>query len=143
MLASPRPAMNPAPRAHRARLRRLLLLAHAAITGVAGLVLAVRPDAIPASVGIHLAREGYLLSYLLAAAEFGFAALSWFGAWMTDPHSLRATMLSCVVFHGSSAVLEAIAWRSHPVPALLANILARLIIVGGFLALLPRRAESG
>lgn len=109
------------------------------ITALAGFVLVVWPAAIPATVGIHLPREAYLLSYLLAAAEFGFAALSWFGAHLTDPRSVRATMLACIVFHGTSAVLEAIAWRSHPVAALVANILARLIIVGVFLALLPRR----
>jgi hypothetical protein len=57
--------------------------------------------------------------------------------------AVRATMLACVVFHGTSALLELIFWRSRTTPALLANIATRLIIVGAFLALLPRRHDSG
>jgi hypothetical protein len=110
---------------------------------VAGLVLIVRPAAIPATIGIRLAADTYLLSYLLAAAEFGFATLSWLGARLTDAPAVRATMLACVVFHGTSALLEVVVWRSHAAPALLANIVARLIIVSAFLALLPRRQDSG
>lgn len=129
------------PSARRAGFRRGLLFAHAAVTALAGVVLAVWPAAIPATIGIDLAADAYLLSYLLAAAEFGFAALSLFAASLTDVHAIRATMLACVVFHSASAILEAIFWRSHSSPTLLANILARAIIVGAFLALLPRRDE--
>jgi hypothetical protein len=131
------------PSARRALLQRRLLLTHAAITAAAGLALAVRPAAIPAAVGIRLPPEAYLLSYLLGAAEFGFATLSWLGAHSTELSAVRAAMLGCVVFHATSAAFEAIVWRSHPVPILLANILARLMIVGAFLALLPRRDDSG
>ena len=64
---------------------RRVLLAHAAITAAAGAVLVLRPAAIPATVGIQLSPQAYLLSYLLAAAEFGFAALSLLGARLQKP----------------------------------------------------------
>jgi hypothetical protein len=125
----------PAPRD---RIRRRLLQAHALITGAAALVLIARPAAIPATVGIELAPDAYLMSYLLAAAELGFAALSWMAAKSTDAFAVRSAMVACVVLHGASAVLEAIVWRSRGAPVLLANIAARLLIVGVFLWFVPR-----
>jgi hypothetical protein len=133
--------VNRAPPIRREQIRRRVLLAHAAITAAAGFVLIVRPAAIPATVGIHLAPDAYLLSYLLAAAELGFATLSWLGARSDDAAALRAIILACVVLHAASGALEAVAWRAHAAPVLLANLAVRLIIVAGFLWLLPRADE--
>jgi len=50
---------------------------HALVTAAAGIVLVAAPAAIPGTVGIRLETGAELLCYLLAGAEFGFAALSW------------------------------------------------------------------
>jgi len=78
--------MNQRPPARHAQICRRLLQAHAFVTGAAGLVLVARPDTIPSTVGIELLPAAYLMSYLLAAAEFGFAALSWMAARSTIDH---------------------------------------------------------
>ena len=127
----------------RAPLRRRVLQAHALITGVAGIVLIARPAAIPATIGIELVPAAYLLSYLLAAAEFGFASLSWMAARSPDGPAVRLAMVACLVLHGASALLETIVWSSRGSPVLLVNIIARLFIAGVFLSLLPRSDESG
>jgi hypothetical protein len=64
---------------------RILLVAHGFITLAAGIVLAVAPAFVPSVVGIHLEPSAYLVAYLLAGAEFGFAALSFSGSRLTDP----------------------------------------------------------
>jgi len=133
--------LDSTPRASRARIRQWVLLAHAAITTAAGCVLVVRPALIPASVGIHLAPDTYLLSYLLAAAEFGFATLSGFGASLTDLRSLRVVLLATIVLHAASAILETYVWRAHMVPVLAVNVVARVLIVGVLTWLLPRASE--
>jgi hypothetical protein len=127
----------------RTHIRRHVFRAHAAITAIAGVVLAGWPSAIPAVVGIHITHDAYLLSYLLAAAEFSFAILSWFAAKLVDAAAIRAIILACVVLHAISGLLEAIIWRERPAPVLLGNIVARLLIVAAFAWLLPRSAESG
>ena len=48
-------------------------------------MLAVVPAAIPATVGIDLDPEAYLLSYFLAAAELAIALLSLGATRLTDP----------------------------------------------------------
>jgi hypothetical protein len=123
-----------------ALVRRGVLIAHALITAVAGLVLVARPEAIPAVVGIRLAPDAFLLAYLLAAAEWGFAVLSWLGARLQDPAGLRVVMLACTVLHLSSCMLEAFVWIHAPSrsPVLVANVGARLVIVAALLWLLPR-----
>ena len=56
---------------------RILLIIHAVATFAAGAVLVVAPAAIPRVVGIQVGTDAYLICYLLAAAEFGLAVLSW------------------------------------------------------------------
>jgi hypothetical protein len=53
-------------------LRRLLIF-HGFITLAAAIVLTVAPGVIPGVVGIHLGPNAYMVAYLLAGAEFGFA----------------------------------------------------------------------
>jgi hypothetical protein len=69
---------------------RTLLVIHGCITLAAGIVLSVAPGLIPSAVGIRLDPHADLLSYLLAGAEFGFAALSFGGSRLSDRRALRA-----------------------------------------------------
>ena len=126
-------------------VRRSVLLVHAVVTAAAGLVLMVRPGVIPAAVGIDLAPDAFLVCYLLGAAELGFAVLSWLGARLHDSAGIRAVLLSCVALHLISAVTETTIWIRSPVrsPVLVANVAVRLVIVAGFLWLLPRERVSG
>jgi hypothetical protein len=112
---------------------RALLVVHGCITLAAGLVLTVAPSLIPSVVvGIHLEPSAYLLAYLLAAAEFGFAVLSFGGSRVADTHALRLVVLACMVFHASSGVLEVYACAQGASVAILVNVAARAVIVGAF-----------
>jgi hypothetical protein len=121
----------------RARVRTRVLQAHAVLTAAAGVVLVVRPAAIPGIVGIQLAPDAYLLGYLLAAAELGFAALSWRGARLVDPDAVRVIIFACVVLHAFSAALETVVWISRPSPILMANIAIRVAVVAVLLWIRP------
>jgi hypothetical protein len=108
---------------------RKLLTVHAVITLAAACVLSVSPGWMPGIVGLRV-QNADLLAYLLAGAEFGIAFMSFGGSRLADPRALRLIAYSCMVFHGSSALLEAYAaWRQMGNQVLLANILARAIII--------------
>jgi hypothetical protein len=111
---------------------RLLLLIHGIVTLAAGVVLVVAPDLIPRSVGVRLDAGGNLIAYLLAAAEFGIAVLSFGSRTLEDDRAIRVIVWSFIVFHGSSALLEVYALRAGVSPALWANVIARAVIVGAF-----------
>jgi hypothetical protein len=111
---------------------RALLVVHGCITLAAGVVLTVAPSLIPSVVGIHLEPSAYLLAYLLAGAEFGFAVLSFGGSRVADAHALRLVVLACMVFHASSGVLEVYAYARGASVAILGNVAARAVIVGAF-----------
>ena len=117
---------------------RRVLVAHGVVTAIAGLVLVVRPAAIPATVGIQLGRDAYLLSYLLAAAEFGFAALSFSGARLSEGAGLRAIVSSCIVLHAASGLLEVVVLVRLPTAALWINFVVRILVVAVFVWLFPR-----
>ena len=51
---------------------------------------------------------------------------------LTDPRALRLIAWSCIAFHGSSGVLEAVAYAQGASAAILANVVARAVIVGLF-----------
>jgi len=68
---------------------RRLLMAHGLITLAAAIVLTVAPGLIPSMVGIHLEPGAYLIAYLLAGAEFGFAVLSFGGSRLADAKARR------------------------------------------------------
>jgi hypothetical protein len=111
---------------------RKLLMVHGFITLAAGIVLAVAPGAIPGTVGIHLEPSAYLVAYLLAGAEFGFAILSFGGSRLTDLRGLRLIVWSCIVFHGSSGILEIYAYAQGVSVAILGNVAARVVIIALF-----------
>jgi hypothetical protein len=116
---------------------RAVLVVHGFITASAGIVLTIAPGLIPGIVGIQLEPGGYVLAYLLAGAEFGFAVLSFGGSRLTDFRALRLIAWTCIVFHGSSGVLEAYAYARGASVAILGNVVARAVIVG-LLAYLSR-----
>ncbi|MGV0721937.1 hypothetical protein ABQF17_10000 [Mycolicibacterium elephantis] len=84
---------------------RVVLAVHGLITLAGGVVLAVFPTAIPALVGITVERGDYLLVYLVAAAEFAVAVLSFGAARLTDRTALGLVIATLVVLHGTSGVL--------------------------------------
>ncbi|WP_333679790.1 hypothetical protein [Dyella sp.] len=113
-------------------LRKLLLI-HGVITLAAAIVLAVSPGAIPRMAGVHLVPDDDLLAYLLAGAEFGIAFLSFGGSRLAEARALRLIAGGCIVFHATSALLEAYAaWRQMGNSLLVANIVARIVIVALF-----------
>jgi hypothetical protein len=109
-----------------------LLVLHGFITLAAGIVLAVAPGLIPGAVGIHLEPSAYLVAYLLAGAEIGFAVLSFGGSRLADPRALRVIVWSCIAFHGCSAALEAYAYMQGVSVTILGNVAVRLIVIGLF-----------
>lgn len=113
---------------------RALLFVHGLVTAAAGAVLVVAPGLIPGAVGIHLDASANVLAYLLAAAEFGFAVLSFGGARLTDARALRLIAWSCIAFHALSGVLETYAYVQGAAPIILANVVARIGIVALFIA---------
>jgi hypothetical protein len=119
---------------------RALLVVHGCITLAAAIVLAVAPGLIPGLVGIQLEPSAYVLAYLLAGAEFGLAVLSFGGSRLSDVRALRLIAWSCIAFHGSSGVLEVVAYAQGASAAILANVVARAVIVGLFAWLSSDRA---
>src|SRR5882672_7453946 len=111
---------------------RVLLVVHGFITAAAGLVLTIAPSLIPSVVGIYLVPSAYVLAYLLAGAEFGFAVLSFGGSRLTDSRALRLIVWSCIALHGSSGVLEVYAYVQGASVAIFGNIAARAVVVGLF-----------
>jgi hypothetical protein len=111
---------------------RILFGIHAVLTLAAGVVLVVAPGAIPATVGIRIEPEGYLLCYLLAAAEFGVSALSWGARTITDASALRVVVIACIVLHASSGLLEVYAFAAGGRGAILGNVAFRALAVALF-----------
>lgn len=122
-------------------LRKLLII-HGVITLAAAIVLVVSPGLIPRMAGVRLAPDADLLAYLLAGAEFGIAFLSFGGSRLGDPQALRLIAGGCIVFHATSALLEAYAvWRQMGNSLLVANIAARIAILALFVWFSRRTAR--
>lgn len=112
-------------------LRRLLLL-HAIVTFVAGVVLIVAPAIIPATVGILLGPPAYLMSYLLGACEISLAALSFYGTKIRDGQALRFVCLTFIILHAVTAAVEILAYAQGLSAAIWWNVGLRIMIVGLF-----------
>ena len=125
-------------------LLRFVLIAHGIITLAAAIVLAVVPAAIPATVGIDLDPEAYLLSYFLAAAELAIAMLSLGATRLTDPTAVGLIVAVFVVFHLSTAVLEVVYLLFAPVTGvLIANIAGRVVAAAIFVFAWRRWRSAG
>jgi len=112
---------------------RSLFTIHAAITFAAGIILIVSPDLIPSVVGIHLDASGYLIAYLLGAAELSLAALSCGGTTLTDAKALRVIVTALVTLHALSGILEIYAFTQGLSAAIWGNVALRAIVIILFL----------
>ena len=120
---------------------RALLIGHGVVTLAAAVALAAVPAAIPATVGIALQPDAFLLSYLLAAAELAIGILSLGAARLNDAAALRLIVTVFVVFHLATAALETLHLALTGLdPVIIANIAVRLAVSAAFLVLgRPRR----
>lgn len=109
-------------------LKRLLLI-HAIITFAAGILLVTSPATIPQTVNIQLSSNQYLLCYFLGAAEFAIAYLSFFSRSIKDNHALRIIVITFIVFHAATGILELVGLYRGIQPGIIANIILRVIIV--------------
>jgi len=117
--------------ASRGPLRKLLGI-HAVVTLAAGVVLVVAPAAVPSTVGIRIKPDAYLLCYLLAAAELALAVLSWGARSITEERAIRLIVVSFIVLHGATGLLEGYAFLAGVSAAIWANIAVRVVAVAGF-----------
>lgn len=113
---------------------RVVFVVHGLITLAGAVVLTVCPTAIPSAVGITLEEADYLLVYLVAAAELAAAVLSFGAARLTDPAALRLIVMTFVVLHGVSGVLDLVYMAVTDVNGtMIANTVARFTVVVVFL----------
>ncbi len=114
---------------------RVVFVVHGLITLAGAVVLTVFPTAIPSAVGITLEEADYLLVYLVAAAELAAAVLSFGAARLNDPAALRLIVMTFVVLHGASGVLDLVYMAVTDVNGtMIANTVARFTVVVVFLA---------
>jgi hypothetical protein len=109
-----------------------LLTFHAIITLAAALVLIFAPAGIPATVGIKVEKDQFLLCYFLAAAEIAIAYLSFYGRKISDPEFIHLIVVTMIIFHASTLLLESYAMAKGLSNKILANIFARILIIGLF-----------
>ena len=107
---------------------KTLLLIHGLITLAAGLVLIIVPPAIPRIVNIAISPNAYLICYLLAAAELSIAFLSFFSWQLKSSQALVLISSTFIIFHITTAALEAVALARGTSTAILFNILLRITI---------------
>lgn len=70
-----------------------------------------------------------MLSYFLGAAELATAYLSYQSIKITDVKALRAIVISFILFHDATGVLEVIGAVQGVSPKIIANIVLRGFIV--------------
>lgn len=107
---------------------RILFIAHAIITFAAGIVLVLSPGLIPSAVDLQTPRDAYLVCYLLAASEIGFAVLSFFAKDITDIKSLKLISVSFIALHMASAVLEVYDYSNGLSSKIWSNVLLRVFV---------------
>lgn len=108
---------------------RILLVIHAIITFAAGVVLIVVPAAIPDTVDIAINPEQYLLSYFLGAAELAIAYLSFYSRKINDGYALRKIIITFIIFHLATGILEIYGLSQNVSPGIWGNIILRLVMV--------------
>ncbi len=107
---------------------KLLLVIHAIVTFAAAVVLIVEPSLIPKTVNIEVNHDQYLLSYFLGAAELGIAYLSFQSRNIKDKYALKIIIISFIVFHSSTGVLEVYGLLQGTDFKIIGNILLRAVI---------------
>lgn len=73
------------------------------LTFMAFVLLVVKPPLLGEAVGWHIDASAQYYGYMLGAAEWGLAALSFFGRKLQEPQALRVICIALIVFHVSSA----------------------------------------
>ncbi|HTK25899.1 MAG TPA: hypothetical protein VL327_05030 [Pyrinomonadaceae bacterium] len=109
-------------------LSRLLLI-HAIIVFAAGFALIVAPGMIPAVVGVRIDPGAYLICYLLGAAELSIGVLSLYGSSPRKTDSLSVIVLTIIVFHVSSAIVEILAFAHGISEMIWINVAVRVLAV--------------
>jgi hypothetical protein len=109
-------------------MMRPVLLIHAILTLAAGIMLIVLPAQMPSSIGINVAREQYLICYLLGAAELAIGYLSFATRKLNDVKGLRVIALTFIIFHLATAAVELLAITQGASSMLWANIVVRVIV---------------
>jgi hypothetical protein len=99
------------------------------MTFAAALMLIISPSVIPSTVDVHVTKNEYLLCYLLAAAEFAIAYLSFSSRKINDFTVLKPIIVSLIIFHATTLALEIVAITNGVSLTLLGNIIARAVIV--------------
>ena len=113
---------------------RVVFALHGLITLAGAVVLTVFPAAIPAMVGITITRGGYLLVYLVAAAELAVAVLSFGAIRITDWAAVTLIVTTLVVLHATSGVLDVVYMAlTQPTATMVSNTVVRFVVVAVFL----------
>jgi len=113
---------------------RAVFALHGLITLAGAVVLTVFPKAIPSMVSITIARPDYLLVYLVAAAELAVAVLSFGAIRISDRAALRLIVMTLVVLHATSGVLDIVYMaQTQRDGTLIANTVLRFVVVAVFL----------
>jgi hypothetical protein len=126
-------------------LGRVLLLINALATGAAALVLAIAPSAIPATIGLVLRPEQFVLSYFLAGSEAAICLMCLQGFRLRS-RSLRIVLFQALIgLHAVTAVLSLIGIAQGTSPTLIWNIGLRIGMVSLLIVALlrsMRRADA-
>jgi hypothetical protein len=116
------------------RTLRAVFAIHGAITLAGAFVLVVFPAAIPSAVGITITRSDYLLVYLVGAAELAVAVLSFGAIRITDWAALRPIVMTLVVLHTTSGILDIVYMAlTEPNATMISNTVLRFAVVTVFL----------
>jgi len=109
---------------------RAVFALHGLITLAGAVVLTVFPKAIPSMVSITIARPDYLLVYLVAAAELAVAVLSFGAIRISDRAALRLIVMTLVVLHATSGVLDVVYMAlTQPNATMISNTVLRFAVV--------------
>ncbi|MEU7858103.1 hypothetical protein [Nonomuraea sp. NPDC049141] len=113
---------------------RILLTLHALVTLAAGVMLIAAPGLIPGAVGVRIMPDGYLVCYLLGAAELAVAFLSFAGRTLRQQDAVRVITWTMIVLHGCTAAVETYAFTRAAVdPSIWANVALRLMVIALFI----------
>jgi hypothetical protein len=110
-------------------LGRVLLLINALATGAAAVVLAIAPSAIPATIGLVLRPEEFVLSYFLAGSEAAICLMCLQG-FRVRSRSLRIVLYQGLIgFHAVTAALSLVGIAQGTSPTLIWNVGLRIGLV--------------
>ena len=107
---------------------KLVLATQALISGMTAVVLLASPAVIPASFGLLVTPDAYLICYLLGAAELSLAVLSVVALRDGDLRAVRAASLYFLAFHISSATVDGYALAQGVSSKVVGNLVPHLVV---------------